>query len=582
MPDTQQSYIDTLSPRRLALLRRAVRDYRAVRDIQALAQADLSRLFDAVHERESWLAALPRQDIIGAQFIDGYRRIDPGESGSTYAREWTQSFLETILELKQAWPNYSAAVAGYDTYCATLPDLKPGTRTAPGLDSLGYRLGVAGFSSDMDATALGRYEAHWQMRRLLQVFFARYSAEIRLLGTPWRKSHRPPGSIPNDPRPDLREFSRRQNLRPRWMAQTGKEAEAWHIDEALYLLLYLDKLAEETDLPSWTQKTRAYFLAERLLIPGLRQVNKLIAKAQFNYPSWSQALDRWRDHAEAFAEDPEHGPATLTEYRLLQYRCDLTACLMNTPHAAYLGRCDGTVLGSNEQLEWVTKPIKISDAFEDGALSYNKWPELDHLAKQRRHELYIAQQDARRQRSLAELKTRLAEREKRLDDLRLRIDTEEAAKDPLRFAEKLAKRQRQQELKLATMAEEAEIRRIKQAQEQLLKAAQRAAERKQKDELRKARDDAKEKRIAQRLKEDVTAPVQLKKPPKPEKTAKESPQVAAQKQPQTAKPVQRFKTESQAILSRQAKEQRPAKRNEQRAAKREEMRFKRGLWKPKP
>jgi hypothetical protein len=564
MPDTQQDYVDSLSPRLLALLRRAIRDYRAVREIQPLAQADLQALFDAVYNREYWLASKKSEDIEDAQFIEDYRSIDKETDQPNFVEQWTESFLETILELRESWTSYSDAVTKYNIYIAGLHKGQHKADDHPELTTLGYQLGQAGQIMGMDAAGLGRYEAHWQMRRLLQVFFARYSADIRLLGTPWRKLTRREVTIPNDPRPDLREFSRRENLRRSWMPQEGQHAKNWRIDEALHYVGYLDALAEDGSLPSWTGRTRPIYVAERLLIPGLLQAEGLLAKIFANYSSLKVALQRWNEDTK-FSDNVDQDLQNIAALRLVQARVIPTSCLMNAlRHARYISRTDGTLLDTGYQLRWLTQQEIIHDAFEDHAFTFS-WQELDKKIDKRRRELHLARQQARQQRRKTETAHKLAEHEARLEELRLRLDMAKAAENPEGFIKKIVERQQRKALRMAIMAEEAEIRSLRQQQEREQLAEQRQSER----AIRQAREEARKQLIVERQRQSFQpAPIQTKQPRRHKPERELQPKIELKsKQPRP----KRLKVPSQELLSRKAAERR---------ARREEAKFKRGQLKP--
>lgn len=546
MAISRTTILQALSPRHRKLLLQTMAENRQAGAVQPAAQYDLPILLRAVHERESWLAALRPNDVPQAQFIRDYRDPAVDRISAPFVTDWTNGFLDAVKEFSETWKNYVDGVNAYRAFRATLPTPLRRLSNHPNFHPLGFVLGCRQEVMGLDAEMLGRYEAHVMARRLLQVFFARASAEMV---RPLQK--RPvTWNLPRNRRlPAIEETSRRQNQRTKLMPQQDPYAEGWRVDPATLLVLYLDRIGQQMDLPSWAA-TRPIYEQQVLLLPGLPEIDRLIAKAEHNYGTLPNALLEWAERSAAFKDHPEIGPETAAEYELLQLAANPTLCLMNTLRGArYV----------DPKMNWLKLGPLVPDAFAQGILPENFWQlwekadqKASATAKERRQ---LAQIRAREKalRKQAERRRELAEKEARLENLRARIDAETKAADPPGFMAKLEKRRRKKALQVKASALQAEIRLEKQKVREDLRQIWREKRIKAEQQQRAARDKEKAARIQKRFEEYTEAPPN--KLPKKEKSSKAAPSKSPSPSTQpTGRKQREFHTAAEKVRLRQRRE----------------------------
>jgi hypothetical protein len=333
-------YFEGLSSRARKAHELLFAEYASIRKIQSTAvDPELGILFRAiiVHEQNFLKQDFP---LLGRQSLP-----------KDYVEQWRSAFLETIEIYAAKATDYSGVIEIFETFRRSLNDK---TRSAlPNLQKLlenpdtrlsDFLKGLldAGF----DAHLLGQMEAHWQARRLTQLFFGRYSAELRHSGI--IKQARPRGS--NNPRPDFQLYRRRQNMRAVLMGQPESEPGQFPIDNTVWLVLYLDHVNERCYFPSWFNFTRSLYTQKILLMPGLPGVDNFLEYIQKRHGDLASGLKRLRKEAnrktgglKTESDDVDNVLVHIrAEHDVVAARVTPTLCLMNAVNgASYAGEFPG-------------------------------------------------------------------------------------------------------------------------------------------------------------------------------------------------------------------------------------------------
>ena len=362
----------TVSARWLKNLRRAADNYDRLRAIQARATPELPRLFAEIYHYEKTLMAMsPIRRVSGGQFLS---ETSQGQLESALPSmvqqgiaDWTQGFLDTVLDWQHEVKDYAAGLTKYELFRHTIAadQRKQALQLLRSNRVAAYEPGQTFMALDaagLSPAQLGQLEAQLQMRRVLRLLFARHSSGMtRQSSQRWpnyqRAGNDPLGLYSGQPRPNLAFFARRNNLRAKIMAQPKDNTQPLRLDAELYLALMLDRLcAKNPALGAWPDTTRKFYEADKILLTGLPQADQLIAKA-FAVGSLRAALQRLQDEVQSWDNDAAQASITATiaqERQILLARLNPTFCAMNILRGAhYIGGANNIDAAFCEITRWV-------------------------------------------------------------------------------------------------------------------------------------------------------------------------------------------------------------------------------------
>jgi hypothetical protein len=510
------SPFENVSRRRRPALQSLFQEYAEIKDIHNnVLPQELSGLFGAIYAREDRIAAQPVAALLGGQPLP-----------PNYDSDWIDAFLETVRLYRKEVHSYADAVAMFENFRRghTPPKATKGLKeTAP----LGQQLAQL-HQAGLEAATLGRMAAHGQIRRLLQLYYGRYTFD--------RRNTRPAREAAAIPTPDLLSFNRRKNV---CATLTGNHG---IIDPALGLAVYLDTLNEEgKNLNTWKFRTRGLYERQILLMPGLEVADQVFDYIAHRYDGdITTALHRCRagiaSSLKKISEVEGDAQSDLADSRRNYTLAALgkpTLCLMNAPR-------DYTYVG--DPLKALITLNQTPDIYSDAEINYD-WHPI--VAEWQREAAEMAARPKQPPKSVREKKmARLAAAREKLE----RIQAEyEAAQRALTEPEKAKKegkaRLRRETSQQKRAAEEAanlaqrEKERLAEQHAERTRAAKRQSAERKREQVKKA---AEREREAQKEQEKMRTAIAEKAGQGRQKTRRYGPDLAPINEWQVAKDQRRM------------------------------------------
>jgi len=282
------SFYRNLSAKRRSALPEFIAELGVISAVQEKATPDFPLLLETVREYEQeW-----RNRLLNDPTSHRHRLFSeqPG-----YVADWTESFFATLDEWRFEAHDYRDAVSKYNNFRQSLPVLERDffdniQRLGLSVEEALVELHNRGY----DAATLGAAEANFQLWRLAQLFFARYSAEVKSVAPSYQAGN-------STPRPNLAAFMNKKSRRAALMRQSGASPEHWHIDDQTHLAFYIEQLNDNAPgdnrpiLHSWQDKTRALYANGDLLLPGFPELDALLKQMKDRYGDFPTAYIRLSD-----------------------------------------------------------------------------------------------------------------------------------------------------------------------------------------------------------------------------------------------------------------------------------------------